>query len=188
MRRLILYLVPTIGVVGAVVFGIILAISASGDEQHNSTSPTLERLHAVTPTVEEHQLAKRAMHSGMGRRVGLTEASLESAYEIATSTEAGRMVFFAGSSGGCLIMSGNYAGSACGDTRDKALPVLSMFTSIDSSPYLVGGGIAQSDVVSVTFKDSEGRETRFPVVERVFKVVTSDRLTRDAKYAGADTH
>ncbi len=114
----------------------------------------------------------------------MTEASLASAREVFESPEAGRMVFLTRPHGGCLIM---FGGTSCGDANDPTLPVLSLMTSIESSPYLVGGGITRSDVVAVTFKDSAGREVRIPAAGGVFKVETSDRLTRDSRYVGTES-
>ena len=89
------------------------------------------------------------------------------------------MVFFPRSQGGCLVVPDV---SSCGDTNANTLPVLSLMKSIESSPYLVGGGIARSDVAAVIYKDSAGRKIRIPVVDGVLKVEPGDRLTRTARY------
>lgn len=176
-RRRVLIAIAIVTVVSAVALGIASAVGSSGDSPPLiSESGTIGALPVVTPTAEERKLAEQ---------VGITEPSLASARDVFTSAEAGRMLFFSRSHGGCLVM---FGGTSCGDPNDKSLPVLSLMTSIESSPYLVGGGIARSDVVAVTYKDSAGREIRLPVVAGILKVETSDRLTRDARYVNWESN
>lgn len=176
-RRWILIAIAIVAVVAAVALGIASAVGSSGDSSPLiSESGTIGSLPAVTPTAEERQLAEQ---------VGITEPSLASAREVLTTAEAGRMVFFPRNHGGCLVM---FHGTSCGDPNDETLPVLSLMTSIESSPYLVGGGIARSDVAALIYKDSAGRDIRLPVVDGVLKVEPSDRLTRDARYASWESN
>ena len=170
-RRWILIAIAIVVVGAAVALGIASTVGSSDDSAAPiPQSGTIGALRAVKPTDEEQKLAEQ---------VGIPESSLASAREVFTSAEAGRMVFFPQSQGGCLLM---FHGTSCGDPNDKTLPVLSLMTSIESSPFLVGGGIARSDVAAVIYRDPAGREIRIPVVDGVLKVETSDRLTRDARY------
>lgn len=176
-RRWILIAVTIVAVAAAVALGIAAAVGSNDDSATPILqSGTIGALPAVTPTDEERKLAEQ---------VGIPESSLASAREVLTSAEAGRMVFFPRSQGGCLVM---FHGTSCGDPNDKTLPVLSLMTSIESSPFLVGGGIARSDVAAVIYKDSAGREKRLPVVDGVLKVEPSDRLTRDARYVNWESN
>lgn len=176
-KRWILLGAAIVAAVAAVGSGIASTVGSSHDSpQPIPGSMQIADLPVVTPTAEERKIAEG---------LGVTEASLASAREVFESPEAGRMVFIPRSHGGCLIM---FGGTSCGDPNDPTLPVLSLMTAIESSPYLVGGGITRSDVVAVRFKDSAGHETRLPAAGGVFKVETSDRLTRDAKYVGTESN